>query len=122
MIFLFYIAGNYILVVTGWDGSNIRSDAQVINLENPSNRCRSVPDYPVAMIGGSVGILDKNQLVCGGYSSSDERLKTCHIFDTDAKEWKLFGNMATARDSHAIATFPNGSLWITGKHFTLITQ
>lgn len=67
------------------------------------------------MSGGSVGILDSNQpIVCGGSSPSRGFFKTCHIFETDAKEWKLFGNMATGRSHHAIARFPNGSLWITG--------
>ena len=68
------------------------------------------------MDGGSSGILDKiGLIICGGQSFG--RLKTCYFLDTVAKEWKWFGNMTTAREWHAIATFPNGSLWITGKHF-----
>ena len=114
---VFYIAGDYLLVTTGHDGSNRISDTQVISLKHPSRKCQSIQDYPAAMTTGSVGILDKNILVCGGISSSNERLKSCHTFDTDAKQWKLFGNMTFYRESSAIAKFPNGSLWITGRHF-----
>jgi hypothetical protein len=63
------------LVTTGEPGStSVKSE--VIDLQDPSNICQNLEDYPIGVSRAVGGFLNQGDpLVCGGYPST----KVCHV-------------------------------------------
>ena len=115
---LFYIAGPYIVVATGWDEdiTNYTNAVQLVNMDLSPSECDSLPAYPIRMYLASVGFLKNHLVICGGGSLNGEYgpYNTCYRYETADHKWTFFVNMQTERYDHGVATLPDGSMWITG--------
>ena len=102
------------LVATGYDGNgNEKNHAQVVDL-SLTNDCATFPAYPISMGFSAGGLINNILTVCGGVDSGNY-FDTCYKYDMAANEWTFLCNMQSRRRSHAAATLPDGSLWISGK-------
>ena len=113
------------LVATGRDSGNNgqnfneKNHAQVVDL-SLTNDCATFPAYPISMAYSAGSLINNILTVCGGYDSSGNRLDTCYKYDMAANEWTFLCSMQSKRNSHAAATLPDGSLWITGEYIVAI--
>ena len=102
------------VVTTGWGDDGRTNHSQVVDL-SLTNDCATFPAYPISMTTAAGGLINNILTICGGDDSSGNRLDTCYKYDIAANEWTFLCNMQSRRWSHAAATLPDGSLWITGK-------
>ncbi len=78
---------------------------------NADNKCKDLPNFPVAT-GGAVGALIQDYpLICGGANESGYT-QECYIFQRG--NWQVVGQLFMARRYAASLKMPNGSLWILG--------
>ena len=92
---------------------NTYNFTQVIDL-SAANTCDSFLPYPISLYGAASGFLGSDLVICGG-ANKIKAMDDCYTFDMYAQDgWKNLFNMRSERVNHAIATFPDGSLWITG--------
>ena len=93
--------------------------AEVIDLGSENkNSCENLK-YPYPVGWAASGFLgNKTLTICGGTNDFTMAKDKCfkYTYDMNGKpKWEFLASMITARASHAIATLPDGSLWITGK-------
>ena len=122
-----YITGSDVLVITGYSTADwqLKDLAQVIDLSS-ENKISSCDDlrYPLAVSHAASGFLGHTTptlIICGGvktkYMTYGDKSCYKYIYDVDGKpQWESNPSisMLKARANHAIATLPDGSLWITG--------
>jgi hypothetical protein len=95
------------LVTTGspWSTS-VKSE--VIDLEDPSNICQNLEDYPIGVYGAVGGFLNQGDpLVCGGGSAATN---VCHVVNQPDQS----SEMLEERESSASLTLNSSHLWVTG--------
>ena len=87
---------------------------QVIDLSS-ANTCNSFLPYPISLYGAASGFIDNDLVICGGANKTNA-MDGCYMHDmySEEGEWTHLYKMTSRRKNHAMATFPNGSLWITG--------
>jgi len=99
-----------VLLVTGGvlgAGSDALATTELLTIGDSS--WRLVGSLPVAMTGiyHAAVSLDNTVLITGGYlhstTSSGPTTDEIFSFDTATEEWKVFGNMKTARAFHAVS-------------------
>ena len=97
-----------LLISTGYPLSN-GVPSEVIDLENPSNICENLPDFPIT-VEGSVGGLIQNDipLICGGWNITHNM----KCYSIGAKE-NLEVNLIQRRH-YSGGIIINNNLWITG--------
>ncbi len=88
---LIVIGGNY-------DGSDLNS-VEVVDLENPSNTCNLVTDYPLNDRGMTVGIVDGLIKSCGSEYDKEE----CYDYNPSTSSWITSESLINSR------TFPKSS-------------
>ena len=112
----FYITGSVALVVTG--GYPAKDLAEVIDLGSTNKESCNNLKYPHQVAFAASGFLGNTTLtICGGTDDFTKAINSCYkyTYDMDGNpRWEYLASMITARASHAIATLPDGSLWITG--------
>ena len=58
---------------------NISYHSEVIDLINPNNSCKSLPDFPVKINGAYGGLLNKTlPIICGGWNVKNSK-SDCYI-------------------------------------------
>ncbi len=80
---VFNIAGYTKLIVIGGYNNGYLSSVEVIDLENPSNTCNTIADYPVKESGIAVGFIDGLIKSCG---SSDDTAD-CYDYNPATNSW-----------------------------------
>ena len=121
-----FIAGSDVLVITGYSYSDWQfiDLAEDIDLSSKTkNSCENLR-YPLAVSHAASGFLGHTTptlIICGGvktkYMTYGDKSCYKYIYDVDGKpQWESNPSisMLKARANHAIATLPDGSLWITG--------
>jgi hypothetical protein len=94
------------LVTTGYPTStSVKSE--VIDLQDPSNICQTLEDYPIAVGGAVGGFLNQGDpLVCGGYPDTN----VCHVVNQPGQS----SEMLEERYNSASLTLNSSHLWVTG--------
>ena len=93
---------------------NTYNDTEVVDLSSAST-CNKFLDYPNKHYGAASGFLGNNLTICGG-ANKTMAMDMCYTYDMYAQDgWIQLCTMNIRRVNHAIAKFPNGSLWITGR-------
>jgi hypothetical protein len=81
--------------------------SEVIDLEDVSNICQTLEDYPIAVEGAVGGFLNQGDpLVCGGYSYTN----VCHVVNQPGQS----SEMLEERYDSASLTLNRTHIWITG--------
>jgi hypothetical protein len=94
------------LVTTGEPTSN-SVKSEVIDLQDPSNICQNLEDYPIGVSYAVGGLLNQGDpLVCGGYPLT----KVCHVVNQPGQS----SEMLEERYYSASLTLNSSHLWITG--------
>jgi hypothetical protein len=94
------------LVTTGSPRStSVKSE--VIDLEDASNICQNLEDYPIQVAGAVGGFLNQGDpLVCGGYPYTN----VCHVVNQPGQS----SEMLEEREFSASLTLNSSHLWVTG--------
>jgi hypothetical protein len=94
------------LVTTGFPRStSVKSE--VIDLEDASNICQNLEDYPIEVYGAVGGFLNQGDpLVCAGYPATN----VCHVVNQPGQS----SEMLEERYYSASLTLNSSHLWITG--------
>jgi hypothetical protein len=94
------------LVTTGAPTStSVKSE--VIDLQDPSNICQTLEDYPIAVHAAVGGFLNQGDpLVCGGWPATN----VCHVVNQPGQS----SEMLEERYYSASLTLNSSHLWITG--------
>jgi hypothetical protein len=94
------------LVTTGYPTSTAVK-SEVIDLQDPSNICQTLEDYPIAVDGAVGGFLNQGDpLVCGGYPATN----VCHVVNQPGQS----SEMLEERTWSASLTLNSSHLWVTG--------
>jgi hypothetical protein len=95
------------LVTTGEPTGSTSFKSEVIDLDDASNICQDLEDYPIGVHGAVGGLLNQGDpLVCGGYPTTN----VCHVVNqpgqsSEMLEERLYSASLTLNSSH---------LWVTG--------
>jgi hypothetical protein len=94
------------LVTTGHPTStSVKSE--VIDLEDASNICQNLEDYPIGVQGAVGGLLNQGDpLVCGGWPYTN----VCHVVNQPGQS----SEMLEEREHSASLTLNSSHLWVTG--------
>ncbi len=85
------------------------SSVEVIDLENPSNICSMIEDYPVENGGMTLGLIDGLLKSCGsGYDIED-----CYDYDPDTNSWTSSASLVYAR-ARPRSSFIDGIWLVSG--------
>jgi hypothetical protein len=94
------------LVTTGYP-THTSVKSEVIDLEDASNICQNLEDYPFGVEGAVGGLLNQGDpLVCGGYPYTN----VCHAVNQPDQS----SEMLEERENSASLTLNSSHLWITG--------
>jgi hypothetical protein len=94
------------LVTTG-EPRSTAVKSEVIDLEDPSNICQNLEDYPNGVYGAVGGFLNQGDpLVCGGSPYT----KVCHVVNQPGQS----SEMLEERSESASLTLNSSHLWVTG--------
>jgi hypothetical protein len=95
-----------VLVTTGSPRStSVKSE--VIDLDDPSNICQNLEDYPIGVVVAVGGFLNQGDpLVCGGWPATN----VCHVVNQPGQS----SEMLEERAYSASLTLNSSHLWITG--------
>jgi hypothetical protein len=94
------------LVTTG-DPRSTSVKSEVIDLQDPSNICQTLEDYPIAVHSAVGGFLNQGDpLVCGGYPATN----VCHVVNQPGQS----SEMLEERTWSASLTLNSSHLWVTG--------
>jgi hypothetical protein len=94
------------LVTTG-EPRSTSVKSEVIDLEDASNICQNLEDYPIGVYGSVGGFLNQGDpLVCGGYPATN----VCHVVNEPGQS----SEMLEERYRSASLTLNSSHLWITG--------
>ncbi len=98
-----------LVVIGGWyDGSYLTS-VEVIDLENTSNTCNLINDYPVEDSGMAVGLIDGLIKSCGStFDTSD-----CYDYNPATNSWMATPSLTNARDDPR-SSFIDGIWLVSG--------
>ena len=108
------MAGGVVLLATGKE--SVQSNfSEIIDLSSATT-C-DISSYHFGLSHAASGYLDKKYLtICGGYEAGAQ-IKSCYTYDLYGQShWTFLRNMMEERTTHAIATLPDGKLWITGTY------
>jgi hypothetical protein len=95
------------LVTTGWGASN-SVKSEVIDLEDASNICQDLEDYPIGVKGAFGGLLNQGDpLVCGG---RDLAINVCYVVNQPGQSSEMLEERAWS----ASLTLNSSHLWVTG--------
>jgi hypothetical protein len=102
------------LVTTGYPyATAVKSE--VIDLEDASNICQDMEDYPIGVQGAVGGFLNQGDpLVCGGYPDKN----VCHVVNQPGQS----SEMLEERYYSASLTLNSSHLWVTGGKFNELLQ
>jgi hypothetical protein len=94
------------LVTTGRPSStSVKSE--VIDLDDPSNICQNLEDYPIVVDGAVGGFLNQGDpLVCGGYPATN----VCHVVNQPGQSSEMLEERAYSTS----LTLNSSHLWVTG--------
>jgi hypothetical protein len=103
---LVYFVSGKVLVTTGHPPStSVKSE--VIDLEDASNICQNLEDYPIQVYGAVGGLLNQGDpLVCGGHPATN----VCYVVNQPGQS----SEMLEERYTSASLTLNSNHLWITG--------
>ena len=92
------------------------SKVEIIDIENPSNVCSQLQNYPLA-IESAMGSLnsDGKPLICGGCTSTTTLCSTCYTYENDT--WIMFTPMNFERCTGVLST----GNWFNEKRRILVT-
>jgi hypothetical protein len=94
------------LVTTGLPSSTAVK-SEVIDLQDPSNICQTLEDYPIAVDAAVGGFLNQGDpLVCGGYPATN----VCHVVNQPGQSSEMLEERAWS----ASLTLNSSHLWVTG--------
>ena len=117
LTFLQFSLCSKILVISGYQNTNYRDDVvktEVIDLEDQTNTCQNLPDFPVQIHGATAGLIEvlgrNAALVCGGTYFLELEPRCYAIFE-DATT--VIG-MSIHRAYGSSVIINNTNLWITG--------
>ena len=85
---------DHLLFVTG---DKQESESEVVDIQENSSYCRSLPDYPLKARYASGGILNGQPLICGGVEESNTATNECYAYNATSLTWALFANMNEER-------------------------
>jgi hypothetical protein len=96
------------LVTTGYTTTNYTRSSEVIDLEDATNICQNLEDYPIQVDDAVGGLLNQGDpLVCGGgYPATN----VCHVVNKPGQS----SEMLEERWYSASLTLNSTHLWITG--------
>ena len=114
--FLLYSITDKLIVTTGFHltSPDFPKTTEVIDMDDPSNICSNLADFPVGQFGTSgVGLVDNQWpfLVCGGCSQDSELNKNCYSIGFNPEP------VAKLSESRCLASsivFNTTTMWITG--------
>jgi hypothetical protein len=101
------------LVTTGRTGQpkSTSVKSEVIDLEDASNICQNLEDYPIGVYGAFGGFLNQGDpLVCGGWPYTN----VCYVVNKPGQS----SEMLEERIYSASLTLNSSHLWITGGSFS----
>jgi hypothetical protein len=102
-----YFASGKVLVTTGMPDST-SAKSEVIDLEDGSNICQDLDDYPIQVQGAFGGLLNQvDPLVCGGRVPNTN---VCYVVNQPGQS----SEMLEKRAYSASLTLNSTHLWITG--------
>jgi hypothetical protein len=104
---LVYFVSGKVLVTTGYTTTNYTRSSEVIDLEDASNICQNLEDYPIQVSAAVGGLLNQGDpLVCGGYPDTN----VCYVVNQPGQS----SEMLEERGYPASLTLNRTHLWITG--------
>ncbi len=85
-----------LIVIGGYNAElgYLMSSVEVIDLENPSNKCNLIADYPVDDTGMTVGLIDGLIKSCGSMEDKDD----CYDYNPATNSWITSTSLINARD------------------------
>ncbi len=106
----FYIAGyTKLIVIGGYNDGTYFSSVEVIDLENPTNACNLIADYPVEYAGMTVGLFDGLIKSCGSGVDTDD----CYDYNPATNSWITSASLIDARNTPR-SSFIDGIWLISG--------
>ncbi len=92
---VFNIAGyTKLIVIGGFNYVNgYLSSVEVIDLENPSNTCNMIADYPMVDTGMTVGLIDSLIKSCGNHYDTD----VCYDYNPVTNSWITSASLINQR-------------------------
>jgi hypothetical protein len=97
-----------VLVTTGLDNSLTSVKSEVIDLEDASNICQNLEDYPIQVYGAFGGLLNQGDpLVCGGRSPATN---VCYVVNQPGQSSEMLEERAWSSS----LTLNSSHLWVTG--------
>jgi hypothetical protein len=104
--FVYFVSGK-VLVTAGYPISTAVK-SEVIDLEDASNICQNLEDYPIQVVTEVGGLLNQGDpLVCGGYTN------VCYVVNQPGQS----SEMLEDRAGSASLTLNSTHLWVTGGWF-----
>ncbi len=71
----------YLLVTVGYPWSNETQSTEVIDLDNPDNKCDNLQPFPIGVQGATGHLVYGNTpVICGGLFSNESSSNKCYIF------------------------------------------
>ncbi len=98
-----------LIVIGGYNNSSYLNSVEVVDLENPSNTCNFISDYPVEEGSMTVGINDGLIKSCGGNHDTDD----CYDYDPETSSWITSASLINARYKPR-SSFVNGIWLVSG--------
>ena len=105
---------DHLLFVTG---DKQESESEVVDIQENSSYCRSLPDYPLQAQYASGGILNGQPLICGGMVGLEENnnaINECYVYNATSLSWALIANMNHKRYGASGVTLDNKGFLIMG--------
>jgi hypothetical protein len=110
---LVYFVSGKVLVTTGQPTSN-SVKSEVIDLEDASNICQDLEDYPIGVGGAVGGLLNQGDpLVCGGFNGGFRYTNVCYVVNQPGQSSEMLEKRAWS----ASLTLNRTHLWITGGRY-----
>ncbi len=107
---VFNIAGyTKLIVIGGFNSTYYLSNVEVIDLENPTNICNMIADYPVEDGGMTVGLIDGLIKSCGGFHDIDD----CYDYNPTTNSWITSASLLNER-SIPRSSFIDGIWLVSG--------
>ncbi len=90
---------------------------EVLDLASPITTCKTLPNFPLAVLGAFGGLgYEDNPIICGGSDTSTYYSNKCYSFNVS--EWIPSPNMMSAKAYAAVSVSPNrttlAKLFVTG--------
>ena len=115
---LCFVIANRLLVITGSPINNKTQVSEVIDLDRPNVKCKSLGMFPEQTSGDVGGVLDGKPIVCGGDYKNCYKLSSNRTFIKVAR-LQYERHLAAAV---VIRTDSTSSLWITGGQHDFMPQ